>query len=167
MSNHLQQTAAWCLHTMRMDDLNSTTRTEEIRPDIFITDDHIQQLDALHQGPESLFKAVTQICKRRRKMVKEFCLKLPTLDYCLTAGRIFCTNFDTDSCAAATDTSNGFFDLSDIPGWDTWFAFEPNANVGDLVYGWVPNEATVLVGRGMLMIPVQSVWWVDDVSGVI
>jgi hypothetical protein len=160
---HLRQTAAWCLHSANADDLAASTRTEEIRPDLFANCDHIARLDAIHKTTGTLPVAVQQICQRRAALINKLGLKLPAVDYCMVAGRLFGTDFDTDSCEAATDVSNGFFDLSDIPGWDTWFAYEPHDHIQGRVYGWIPNEITAPVGRGIWTIPVDSIWWVDAI----
>lgn len=158
---HLRQTAAWCLYAVKVDDLADSTRTKSIRPDLFANCDHIARLDAIHKTNGTLQVAVQQICERRRALIEKLHLKLPTVEFCKIAGRFFGTDFDTDSCEAATDVSNGFFDLSDIPGWDTWFAHAQHDHIQGRVYGWVPNEISALVGRGIWSIPVDSVWWVD------
>jgi len=160
---HLRQTAAWCLHAVDHDDLGASTRTEAIRPDLFVDCDHLTRLEAIHNATGTLHRAVQQICERRASLIKKLRLKLPTADYCSVAGRLFGTDFDTDSCEAATDVSNGFFDLSDIPGWDTWFAYEPHDGIQARVYGWIPNEIAAPVGRGIWAIPVESVWWVNAI----
>ena len=51
---------------------------------------------------------------------------------------------------------------TDIPGWDTWFAHEDNGEHGGLVYGWVPHALLHLADRGFHVIPVHSIWWIDD-----
>ena len=159
---HLRQTAAWCLHAVAEDDLGSTTRTEAIRPELFANCDHLARLDAIHKTTGTLQPAIQQICARRAVLITKHGLKLPAIDYCMVAGRLFCTDFDTDSCEAATDVSNGFFDLSDIPGWDTWFAYEASDHIQGRLYGWIPNENAAPVGRGMWAIPEDCVWWVVD-----
>lgn len=160
---HLRETVAWCLHTMSPDDLGPTTRTPEVCPDLLAGQDEFAQLDAIHKSTGTLGPAVEQICERRGKLVRKLGLKLPMLEYCEVMGRIFCTDFNTDQCEAATDISNGFFDLADIPGWDTWFAYEPTDTIQGHIYGWVPNEITELVGLGMWAIPVSCVWWVGSI----
>ncbi|MBL8818547.1 MAG: hypothetical protein JNL58_21140 [Planctomyces sp.] len=158
---HLRQTASWCLHAVKVDDLATSTRTGAICPDLFANCDHIARLDAIHKTTGTLQVAIQQICERRAALIEELNLKLPTIDFCKAAGRLFGTDFDTDSCEAATDLSNGFFDLSDIPGWDTWFAYEPHNHIQGRAYCWVPNEIVAPVGRGIWAIPVDSVWWID------
>lgn len=123
--------------------------------------EHHGQLESIHFKADTLENAVSQIRDRRQRLIRSLGLKIPCIEYCLTAGRIYGTDFDTDACEAATDVSNGFFDLSDIPGWDTWFAHQPDDKIQGIVYGWIPNEICAPVGRGIWAIPVDSVWWVN------
>ena len=75
---------------------------------------------------------------------------------------MFATDFNTDSCGAATAPSNGILDDYDIPGWDTWFAHEVAGELGGVVYGWVPPALVDLADRGFNAIPVRSIWWVEQ-----
>ena len=160
---HLRQTAAWCLHAIKVEDLAASTRTKALCPDIFANCDHLARLDAIHKATGSVRLAVQQICERRAALVMKLNLELPSIDYCKSAGRFFGTDFDTDLCQVATEVSGGFFDLSDIPGWDTWFAHEPHDHLQGRVYGWIPIDIVAPVGRGIRVIPVESVWWVDAI----
>ena len=160
---HLREAAAWCEHTARPENLAASTRTRKLRPEVLSADDPHEVLNALHGNKPTISSAVAHVCKSRRDLVKDNRLRLPCIDYCRFNGRFFCTDFDTDECQAATDVSNGFFDLADIPGWDTWVAFDPAHGRSGLLYGWVPNSITGPVGRGMWAIPVECVWWVDSI----
>lgn len=160
---HLRQTAAWCNHAIRFDDLATSTRTAELRPEVFRVGDPHECLHALHGNKVAISEALEYICEQRCKLVRKYKLTLPSAEFCKFNGRFYCTDLDTDECQAATDISNGFFDLADIPGWDTWVAHDPAVGHSGLLYGWVPNSITDPVGRGMWAIPVESVWWVNDV----
>jgi hypothetical protein len=161
VAQHLCETAAWCMHTVSKVDLATSTRTAKICPDMFCGQDCRGQLESIHSRSIDIVEALSQIRTRRQRLVESHGLKIPCLQYCLTAGRVFGTHFDTDLCEAATDVSNGFFDLSDIPGWDTWFAHQPSDIIQGIVFGWIPNEICAEVGRGMWAIPVDSAWWVN------
>ena len=150
-SLHLRQTAVWC--TQRLNSV-FTMRTASLRPELLASDDPLTQLDSIHDHEEQSPTAVRFICKQRQQVVESTGLALPQLEACFELGRVFCTDFDTDSCAAATEPSRGFFNDCDIPGWDSWFAYEPTGKLTRL-YGWVPNGMCDAVNYGMLVIPVE------------
>jgi len=135
-------------------------RSPKLRPELLNSDDPLAQLYAIHDHQDQLPIAITSICNRREQLIEDSKLSLPVLASCLEIGRIFCTDFDSDSCAAATEPSQGFFNDCDIPGWDSWFAYEPTDSLGR-IYGWIPNEMYNAVNDGMIVIPVECVWWVD------
>ena len=159
----IRQTAAWCEHAVRIDDLATSTRTAELRPDVLATEDPHECLRTLHGNKAAISQPVEHISRRRCKLVRKHKLTLPPIDFCRFNGRFYCTDFDTDECQAATEISNRFFDLADIPGWDTWVAHDSTTGHSGMLYGWVPNSITAPVGRGMWAIPVESVWWVDGI----
>ena len=137
-------------------------RTAALRPKLLRGDDPLTQLHAIHDYQDQVPTAVNFVCSQRQQMIEATGLAVPQLKACFELGRVFCTDFDTDSCAAATKPSRGFFNDCDIPGWDSWFAFEPTEKLTRL-YGWVPNEMYDAVNDGMIMIPVESVWWVKRI----
>ena len=159
----LRETASWCMHAISLPDLANSTRTPGICPDLLLDQDHHNQLESIHAKVDSLENAVSQICERRRRLLRQNHLKILSIEYCMTAGRLYATDFDTDVCEAPTDVSNGFFDESDIPGWDTWFAYQPGDHIQGVVFGWIPDEICAPVGRGIWAIPVDSVWWVNEI----
>lgn len=158
-SLHLRQTAAWCTQQLGA---GFAMRTAALRPDLLTSDDPLTQLNAIHDHQELLPTTVNYICKQRQQIIEATGVSLPEIDACFQLGRVYCTDFDTDSCAAATEPSRGFFNDCDIPGWDSWFACEPTDRLIRL-YGWVPNETYDAVNYGMLVIPVECVWWVERV----
>lgn len=160
---HLRETAACCMHAIEVGELGKTTRTPEIRPDVLKADDAHERLLALRFDKEVISNAVQQVCSRRQSLIEQYKIEIPSLDYCRFNGRLYCTDFETDEFEAAMEASNGFFDVADIPGWDTWLAHDPTIRESGLLYGWVPNAITDAVGRGMWAIPVESIWWVEAV----
>lgn len=158
-SLHLRQAASWCIHTVSN---GYAMRSPSLRPNLLSSDDPLTQLYAIHDNQDQLPVAVTDVCTKRSALLKELNLALPALDACTETGNFYCTDFDTDSCAAATEPSYGFFNDCDIPGWDSWFAYEATDGLGR-IYGWVPKAMYNAVNAGIIVIPVESVWWVEAV----
>lgn len=110
---HLRPTAVWFTNQLRT---GFTMRTASLRPELLGSDEPLNQLYAIHDHQELIPNAAGFICKQRQQINEAVGLTLPTLDACHKLGRIYCTDFDTDSCTAATEPSRGFFNDCDIPG---------------------------------------------------
>ncbi len=157
----LAETIAWCSARARAARAGVTTRSPELAAPVFQLQG-VSVLDSLLSSPTVPREAVEVIAERRRAALgRERRLVLPAAGD-LARGRVFATDFITDICSAATEPSNGFVDDYDIPGWDTWFAHEDSGEHGGVVYGWVPPVLLQLADAGFNVIPVNSIWWVDD-----
>ncbi|MCP3063554.1 hypothetical protein LXT21_32730 [Myxococcus sp. K38C18041901] len=156
----LAETIACCLPRAEAARAGVTTRSVELMPPVCGHDGDtlVRQLLSSKAVPA---EAVGFIVERRRRALERLKLPLPPLGD-LMGGRVFATDFNSDLCGAATAPSNGYLDDYDIPGWDTWFAHEPVGEFGGVVYGWVPPVLLELAGQGFDVIPVSSVWWVED-----
>lgn len=82
----------------------------------------------------------------------------------LAGGRLLFTTINTDSCEAATAPSNGYYDLDDLPGWDTWVFHARTDERWGAIYCWVPAHLVELARAGMDVIPVMSVEWADSLD---
>lgn len=69
------------------------------------------------------------------------------LSYCPT---------ESVSDGASQHTTRGFFDVDDVPPWDTWVAFS-----GSTLLSWVPPQLVDLVEKGINANPVQCIQWLD------
>ncbi|MFY1827430.1 hypothetical protein ACN47A_16030 [Myxococcus fulvus] len=156
----LAETIAWCLPRVDAARAGMTTRSVELMPPV-CGHDGDTLVSMLLSVPAVPAEAVGFIVERRRRELERLKLMLPHPGD-LMGGRVFATDFNSDLCGAATAPSNGYLDDYDIPGWDTWFAHEPEGNFGGVVYGWVPPVLLELADQGFYVIPVSSVWWVED-----
>lgn len=163
---YLKEAAAWCERTLCIEDLGTSSRTEEMRPSFLPHGDPQDGFVGAFER-ETIANAVEEVCSKRSQLIRKRQLELPWwydipcwYEYCHVHGRLYCTDFNTDMCEAATAESNGFFDLADIPGWDTWVAYDSKSA---LLYGWVPNSVVAPVGRGIWVIPTQCVRWVSNI----
>lgn len=63
------------------------------------------------------------------------------------------------SDGAAEYASLGFFDVDNVPPWDTWIAM-----FGKYLVSWVPPQLVRLVQEGLDVNPEQCILWADDSS---
>lgn len=158
IAQRLAETVAWCSRFARADDAGASTRTIELRPPIMMLRgyDLIQRLLASPAEPRA---AVDYVCAGRRRALERLGIPVAPTGSNLAGGRILYTTMDTDSCQCATGPSNGYFDLDDLPGWDTWFHHRDTGQLGGLIYCWVPPPLVELADRGLLTLPCLNVLW--------
>lgn len=85
----------------------------------------------------------------------------------LPAGRLLICTGDSESVTdgASELVSQGFFDVWDLPPWDTWIAYisEPGASRSfRYLLSWVPASAFDLVDEGIHFNPVDCIHWAAD-----
>jgi hypothetical protein len=73
------------------------------------------------------------------------------------AGRLL-FYFPNDNLAdgAAQYSSNGFFDVDNVPPWDTWVHYSERTLVS-----WVPHQVVVLAQKGIDVNPEMCIRWID------
>lgn len=64
---------------------------------------------------------------------------------------------DSLSDGAATVASEGFFDVDNVPAWDTWLYFD-----GRTLVSWVPAQLISKVQSGIDVNPEGCIRWADD-----
>jgi hypothetical protein len=64
---------------------------------------------------------------------------------------------DSLSDGAATVQSEGFFDVDNVPAWDTWIYFD-----GRTLLSWVPAQLISKVQSGIDVNPEGCIKWADD-----
>src|SRR5262249_42150343 len=151
----LAETVAWCSRHARADDAGASTRTPELRPPIMAHRGN-DLLRRLLVSPAEPRAAVEHLCAARRRALERLAIAVPPVGADVAGGRILYTTIDTDSCECATGPSNGYLDLDDLPGWDTWFYHRDTGSHGGSIYCWVPPPLVELADRGLQTLPCES-----------
>lgn len=68
---------------------------------------------------------------------------------------------DDESSGGAQVGSEGYFDVSAVPPWDTWVSFVHDAD-RRLLIAWVPPVFIPLANQGMDHNAMDSLWWLDE-----
>jgi hypothetical protein len=89
----------------------------------------------------------------------------------LGGGRLLIYFPESDlACGAAEHETEGYFDVHNVPPWDTWVTYikEPGRNSvsGDDEYliAWVPPVFVNLVNNGIYVNPEECIQWLSDTS---
>lgn len=163
IENSLAETVAWCSRHARADDADASTRNPAFCPPVMALPQR-QRLSRLLNVPGEPKAAVDFVRNARRRELARLGIPILAVGPDLAGGRILFSTIDTDSCGAATSPSNGYYDLDDLPGWDTWFYHRSTDRPWGAIYCWVPAHLVELARSGMDVIPVMSVEWMQSLD---
>lgn len=146
----LAQTIFWCASRAIVSNPKDRLRTPEIRPRIF---------------EESRFSAVDDVVFGRERF-GGVGIQNAQLPRDLGGGRLLAYFPDANlCCGAAEDETNGFFDIDNIPAWDTWVAYFASGNrhsYTSYLISWIPPQFLELVSRGIYSNPEECIVWLPD-----
>lgn len=163
VSRRLAETMAWCSRHARANYAGPSTRTFDLRPPIMAKRGY-DLLEQLLASPAEARAAVEHVCAARRQALERLGTPVAPTGPDLTGGRILYTTIDTDRCGCATGPSDGYFDLDDLPGWDTWFYHRDTGTQGGSIYCWVPPHLVELADDGLLTLPCENVLWLQSLD---
>jgi len=155
IKQRLAQTIVWC--GPRADIWNPATslRTPQLSPRLleasrFSAMDHVANARESYGWPET---------------------RNPTVPRDLGGGRLLIYFPEVDlSCGAAEQETEGFFDVHNVPPWDTWVTYLQehgrNSDSFDSEYliAWVPPSFVSLVNNGIYVNPEECIRWLSDAS---
>jgi hypothetical protein len=163
VAQRLAETIAWCSRNARAENAGASTRTASLRPPVMALRGY-DLLERLLKVPDETQAAVKFVCDARRCELARLSIPVGPVNSDLAGGRILFTTIDTDSCEAAIDPSNGYYDENDLPGWDTWFYHRATDRPWGAIYCWVPAHLVELADHGLEVIPVMSVEWAQSLE---
>jgi hypothetical protein len=153
--SRLAQTIFWC--APRADKLNPATslRTSELRPRML----------------EENRSAAVNTVVYARELYGGADIRKATIPRDLGGGRllIYFPNVDL-SCGTAEHQTAGFFDVNNVPPWDTWVTYfqdeQQNIDFFDREYliTWIPPDFVDMANEGVAVNPEQCILWLSDTS---
>jgi hypothetical protein len=142
---HLTEAIDWCLPRARESDPIGCLRAPEV-------------------GPEPLAgcrKDVVASVVRARQVAMRWPKSRSATG--LAGGRLLGYAPDeTLSDGAAELESQGFFDVHNVPPWDTWIAYVYESDGPNYLVSWVPPVLVDLVTGGISVNPEDCIWWLDE-----
>jgi len=67
-------------------------------------------------------------------------------------------------CGAAEDETEGFFDIDNVPPWDTWVAYFTASKMNSCLISWIPPQFVELVSRGIYVNPEECIVWLENAT---
>lgn len=138
---------AWCQPRFRMDEVQFSLRSPELQPSIIR---HVDAQGIVTADSRKWAATVHDLVIKRRALLQGKALGSPRGR--LLAYRPQDNLFD----GAAQVASSKFFDVNNVPPWDTWIKF-----VDGVLFAWIPAEAEALVQSGIDANPEVCIWWAD------
>jgi hypothetical protein len=86
-------------------------------------------------------------------------------------GRVLVCEFNSSiTSGESEEVTNGFFDVSDRPPWDTWMFCTQRKTRGstssgdplDLLIGWVPSSLVASLEKGIGVNPYDCIYWATE-----
>jgi hypothetical protein len=100
-------------------------------------------------------EAVDALVTRRTELLQSHA-KLSPLTNVHTGKLLLFTPQDSLSDEAATVASDGFFDVDNVPAWDTWLYFD-----GHTLLSWVPPQLISKIQLGIEVNPESCIRWAE------
>ncbi len=153
--DRLAQAIFWC--APRADKLNPATslRTAALRPRML----------------EENRSAAVNTVVYARELYGGVDIRKASIPRDLGGGRllIYFPNDDL-ACGAAEQETAGFFDVNNVPPWDTWVDYfqdqqqNPDSFDTEYLIAWIPKEFVDLANEGIAVNPEQCILWLSDTS---
>lgn len=81
----------------------------------------------------------------------------------LAGGKVLCYEADnTDCCGLSPPETNGYIDVDDMPGWDTWFHCYTHPEEGNFILAWVPPTFIDGVQSAIECNPMDCIYFIDE-----
>ena len=152
LETRLAQTIFWCTPRADLSNPSSSLRTPQLRP---------------HLLEENRFCAIESVANAR-ELFGGVEIRKATIPNNLAGGRllIYFSNDDL-ACGAAEQQTEGFFDVNNVPPWDTWVAYLKDARSAECydteyLIAWIPREFVPLADEGITVNPERCIRWLND-----
>jgi len=152
VKTRLAQTIFWCAPRADLSNPAASLRTPQLRPRLL---------------EESRFSAVETVANAR-ELFGGVEIRKATIPSNLVGGRllIYFPNYDL-ACGAAEQETGGFFDVNNVPPWDTWVAYLRDARSvesydTEYLIAWIPREFVALADDGIAVNPEECIQWLKD-----
>ena len=157
----LVETTAWC--SVRVKRIEPAGRFE---PSPTLRSDDLRPADGAGRDLSPTSRTVRAVVFRRAEKLAA------STNFDVNAGvrsgrLLACFPDHSLSCGAATVASSGFFDIANIPPWDTWIAMfrTGDRSMGpEYLVSWVPDSLLQDAAAGIDVNPEGCIIWLSETS---
>jgi hypothetical protein len=165
----LAETIAWCAARGAVDNPRDGLRTPALRPpSLYKSRTHRRHSE--ETGPNRPVVAEA-LAEERARLLRSAGSYPSGLAEDLAGGRLL--GYDPDanlSDGFSEIKSNGFFDVDNMPPWDTWICYvaereeQPWRHFDSYLISWVPPSHLALAGQGVWFNAEECIVWADELD---
>jgi hypothetical protein len=165
----LAETIAWCAERGAVGNPRDCLRTPALRPAAF---DESRSYNPHGLPNSSDWRTVVEaLAEERARQLGSTGIDPDRLAEDLAGGRLLAYDPDANLFdGAAEEDSSGFFDVDNIPPWDTWISYvgeddnPPWREFDSYLISWVPPSLVELADNGICINPEQCILWVEELD---
>lgn len=162
IKKNILEASAWCHIKIDLNRLNECLRTDALMPELdsknrpIVSTDSVDYVSSRRSAELNKIKTDDNIKKRSPR------------------GRILVFDLDsTFSDGAAEGESNGFFDYTNRPPWDTWIMYVQEIPESEYrrqepfdayLLSWVPENMVDIVESAIMVNPEGCIEWADRIN---
>jgi hypothetical protein len=158
----LAETIAWCAERGSASDPTGSLRTELLRPADLI------EIEGEYAEVIAERRAILRALAGKRAGFLRASGRYPSAPaQDIADGRLLLFNpEDTLADGAAEVASNGFFDLDNVPPWDTWVCYvvEDAERYRSYLISWAPPQLVAMADAGIDVNPEGCILWAADLD---
>lgn len=146
----LAEAIAWCEARLAIHDIKNGFRSQELQPRVLETSRVATVQGLVSYRATILRRKVHPIATMRVLAEGQLLVYWPDLEL---------------ACGAAEFATQGFFDVHNVPPWDTWVALFHDGDRGvgsDYLVSWVPTSFVEVAARGIDVNPEGCIAWLSD-----
>jgi hypothetical protein len=158
----LAQAIAWCSHRHTLHDIRNVFRSPELAPARpFVAELPLADGTYAHNyfTTQERASVVEDVARRRAKLLADRHIVVLDVPPDLAGGRLLVFDIDCSVWDGLSEgESDGFFDVNDIPAWDTWVHFQ-HVQGRDTLLCWVPPPLIYLADQGIAVNCTACIQW--------
>ncbi|WP_253903345.1 hypothetical protein [Corallococcus exiguus] len=152
----LEETIHWCAPRADPDTPALCLRTPGFQPRLLVDGDRFQMMERVISNRHCAVRGRPPRALPPREGAR------------LQGGRLIVYFPDDNTCDGGAElATRGYFDVDNIPPWDTWvgmFREDPESDTqsADYLIAWVPPVFLDSVAQGIFVNPEQCIQWLED-----
>jgi hypothetical protein len=158
----LAQTIAWCSHRQVLHDIRGVFRSPELAPARpFVEERRLPDGTYAHDylSPDERAAVVEFLAEKRARLLADRRIEVPHVPPDMAGGRLLAVDIDLSVWDGLSESeSEGFFDVWDVPAWDTWVYFQ-RVEERDTLLCWVPPPLIPLADCGITVNCTACIEW--------
>lgn len=150
----LAETIEWCLSRADISEPKDSLRSKALKPEVLFNE------DSYLYNPAKRIEGISDLLAKRRKLLGKEVVPVTT-NADLKVGKLLAFFPDETLCDGAAEmASYGFFDVDNVPAWDTWVGIFRDYD-REYIVSYIPHQFVPLVDEGTDVNPEDCIPWLE------